>query len=635
MKRNRWKLSRELSLGIMLMATPLFLLSLGILYMQSNRLIHEEVTECTHSMLNATLHRVRTYMGTIETAANANAWLLEENFQPDALQSVANRIVRLNPHVISSSLFAVPDMFKEYGHSYSLYTVNRGDTVATYCEPEYNYFSKACYTKPVTSGTACWVDPFVDNVKGMVDHREAIATYCRPLRQPDGRIVGVVTADLSFNRMAKMLDEIEHPYPNAYYVLLGGDGRYLIHPDTTRLFKKTIFTDTNPAEDMDLITLGHEMTAGKQGVVHVHTKGELYHVSYVPVPATDWSLALVCPDTDAMKSFYGLGYIIIALLVVGLLAILILCNRIVKKTITPIGKLTNITQQIADGQYNETIPVTDHKGIFAYLQNSFAAMQQSLNERMGSLRQQADELRQQNETLSQKKQQAEDIVRKKNQFIFYMTQQMRMPLNVITGFSDVLRESCEDQTMITDDELTSVTNMMNDNVINMDRMLLMLFDASETDTEGRMVCTKTDEVSCNRVSQDVIDHVQRHFPQANIHFETELQDGVHILTKRALLLCVLIEPLYNAVHYSDGKHISLHLTQTESSVIFTIQDVGQGLPVDLPELTYNPFAEIDNLQIGAGMGLPLTRRHTACLGGSLVIDKSYREGCRIVIEMPK
>ena len=175
----------------------------------------------------------------------------------------------------------------------------------------------------------------------------------------------------------------------------------------------------------------------------------------------------------------------------------------------------------------------------------------------------------------------------------------------------------------------------NDNVINMDRMLLMLFDASETDTEGRMVCTKTDEVSCNRVSQDVIDHVQSHFPQANIHFETELQDGVHILTKRALLLCVLIEPLYNAVHYSDGKHISLHLTQTESSVIFTIQDVGQGLPVDLPELTYNPFAEIDNLQIGTGMGLPLTRRHTACLGGSLVIDKSYREGCRIVIEMPK
>ncbi len=53
---NRWKLSRELSFGIMLMAAPLFVLSLGILYMQSNRLIHEEVAECSNSMLNATLH---------------------------------------------------------------------------------------------------------------------------------------------------------------------------------------------------------------------------------------------------------------------------------------------------------------------------------------------------------------------------------------------------------------------------------------------------------------------------------------------------------------------------------------------------------------------------------------------------
>ena len=116
MHKNRWKLSRELILGVMLMATPVFILSLGILYWRSNNLIHQEVTDCTHSMLNTTLHRVRTYMGTIETAANSNAWMLEENFRPDSLQSVSNRIVRLNDPVISSSVFAVPDMFREYGH---------------------------------------------------------------------------------------------------------------------------------------------------------------------------------------------------------------------------------------------------------------------------------------------------------------------------------------------------------------------------------------------------------------------------------------------------------------------------------------------------------------------------------------
>ena len=634
MHKNRRKLSRELILGVMLMATPVFILSLGILYWRSNNLIHQEVTDCTHSMLNTTLHRVRTYMGIIETAANSNAWMLEENFRPDSLQSVSNRIVRLNDPVISSSVFAVPDMFREYGHSFSVYTVNQGDTVATYCEPEYDYFDKACYTTPVYSGQACWVDPFADNVEGKVDHNVAVATYCRPLRQKDGRIVGVVTVDLSFSRMAHMLKEVEHHYPNAYFMLLGADGRFLIHPDTTRLFRKTIFTDVDPSQDMDIITLGHEMTVGKQGTIHINWRGELYHVSFQPVPGTNWSLALVCPDSDAMKSFYGLGIVIIVLLIAGMLLILMLSSRVVRHTIRPFVRLTDITRQIAEGQYKEPIPVSHQQGDFAELQNSFAQMQQSLNERMGCLRQHADELHQYNEELTQTKQQAEDTIQQKNQFIHHMTHQMRMPLNAIAGFSDVLGDSMTDESMVSNEELDSITEMMNSNVINMNRMVLMMLDATATDVNGNLMCHRVDEVSCNGIARDVADHILRHFPQANIQFDTDLQDAIHILTNRMFLLCVLIEPLYNAVHHSDGQHISLHVGQTETTVTFIIQDVGPGIPAE-PKLNYNPFAEIDNLQIGVAMGLPLAKRHAVSLGGSLTIDTNYRQGCRIVIEMPK
>ena len=635
MLKNRRKLSRELSLGIMLLTVPIFILSLGVLYRQSHYLIHQEVIKCSHSMLNTSLHRVRAYMGTIETAANSNAWMLEEHFRPDSLQSVSNRIVRLNSPVISSSVFAVPDMFKEYGHSFSIYTVNQGDTVATYCEPEYDYFDKACYTIPVNSGQACWVDPFVDNAEGKVDHNEAVATYCRPLRQKDGRLVGVVTADLSFSGMARMLNDVDHPYPNAYFMLLGKDGRYLIHPDTTRLFRKTIFTDVDPSQDMDIITLGHEMTAGKQGTIHISWGDELYHVSYQPVPGTEWSLAIVCPDDDAMKSFFELGIVIVVLIVIGLLVIIVLSNRVVRHAISPIIKLIDITEKIADGQYNEPIPVTNQEGVFAQLQNSFAQMQQSLNGRMGSLQQRADTLLLQNEELKQAKQQVEDTIQLKNRFIHQMTHHMRMPLNAIAGFANVLGDSmAQEEGMMEAEELSTITEMMNSNSINMNRMVLMLFDATGTDTNGNLLCQKTDQVSCNDIAREVIDHVHRHFPQTNIQFDTELEDTIHILTSRLFMLCVLIEPLYNAVHYSDGQHITLHVGQTKTTVTFTIQDVGPGITAK-PELSYKPFAEIDNLQIGVGIGLPLAMRHAASLGGSLTIDRDYREGCRIVIEMPK
>ena len=635
MNKSHHQLSKRLSLSIMLLAVPIFILSFGVLFEQSRHLIHEEVSECTYSMLNTTLHRVRTYMGTIETAANSNAWLFEENFSPDSLKSASNRLVRLNSSVNSSSVFVVPDLFPEYGHSYSIYTVDLGDTVATYSETRYDYFDKKFYTYPLFTGAACWIDPYQDNADWAVDYKKAIATYCQPLRQKDGHIVGVLTADLSFSKMAKMLNDVDETYPQSYFMLLGGDGRYLIHPDTTRLFRKTIFTDADPSKDTDLITLGHEMTTGKQGTIHIHLDGQLYHISYQPVPGTDWSLAIVCPDKTAMKSYYSMGYVIIALLVIGLLVILLLTNYVVKHTILPLSKLTEITQKIADGQYEEPIPVSHRNDVFGQLQNSFAMMQQSLNEHMGRLKQQADEIRQHNDELQQTKQQTEDIVRKKNQFIRHVTQQIRMPLNVITGFTDVLRENGADKSTVNDEELASITVMLKSNVINLNRMVLMLLDTSEIDAKGNLLCTRADEVTCNDIAQEVVNHVERHFPSTRIQLTSELQDGTRILTHRIFLLCALIEPLYNAVNHSYGKNITMHVSQSATAVKFTIQDVGPGMPPDLPELVFKPFKEIDNLLIGIGIGLTLARRHAIGLGGKLLIDNDYHEGCRIVVEMPK
>lgn len=629
------KLSRQLSLAIMLLAAPIFILSLGALYKHSHYLIHQEVLECSNSTLNTTLHRVRTYMSTIETAVNSNVWMMEEDFSTATLQSVSNRIVRLNSSVISSSIYVVPDMFKDYGRNFSIYTVNQGDTVATYCESEYDYLHRQSFILPVSSGNACWVDPFIEYAEGKVDHNEAVATYCRPIKLSDGRIVGVLTADFSFSRMAKMINEAEHPYPHAYFMLLGGDGRYLIHPDTTRLFRKTIFNDADPGKDKDMITLGHEMTAGQQGALHVHSGGKRYHVCYRPVPGTDWSLALVNPDSDAMRSYHRLGYVIIILIGIGLLVILWFCHYVVRRTIKPVNQLIYFTRKMADGQYDEQIPVTPDNDLFGQLQNSFAKMQQSLNDMMGSLRQKVSESRQHNDQLLQTRLQTESIVCRKNKFIQHVARQMRMPLNVIMGFSDVLGGSSTNKSDLTADEMSNITSMMKSNMVSMKMMVVMLFDATDTDATETFSCQKVDEVSCNEIARQSIRHTLSHFPQAGIRFESQLNDGVFILTHQVYLLRSLRKLLYNAVEYSDGQHVVLRVSQTDTTVRFTIQDVGPGLPVDLPEMEYEPFSITDHLPEGHGYRWPLVKRLIVGLGGRLTVDTDYHEGCKIVIEMPK
>ena len=635
-------ISKVLSLDIMLLAVPLFVLSLGAFFLQSRYLIREQAMQHSNSILKTTIQRVSNYMTTIETSINASAWLLEEHFTPDSLETVSKRIVRFNPNILSCSVSTVPNIFPQYGRYFSIYTVNEGDTIASVRETDFEYFNKDWYRVPLITGKASWVEPFSERTDGSINYNEAVATYCLPLHSKDGHVVGVLSADFSFSRLAKTVLATAHSYSDAYFVLIGSGGRYFIHPDTTRLFRKTIFTDADPTKNADIITLGYQMIEGKQGTMHVNLNGEVCHVSYHPVPGTGWSLAMVCPDNEILSGYYRLGYVIIVLIILGLLAIMWLSNVVVKQTIRPINQLLGITQHIARGNYNEVIPRSRQNDIIGHLQNAFAAMQQALHNHMGSIRQTAEEIRKRNEQRACDMRLAEEAVKKKTLFIENLSHQIRTPLNIIIGFSNVLYEGIVSRSKnagvpdpFEEENLIDITSMMKYNAIHLKRMVLMLFDSSSTTGANELMGNRRDEVSCNAVARESIDYTLGHFQLLNVNFITELSDAIRILTNRIYLMRTIRELLYNAAKYSDGKHITLHVSQTDTVVRFTIQDVGPGLPDNADELIYKPFVKIDDLSDGLGLGLPLCKRHALSLGGDLIYDESYHDGCRFVLEMPK
>ena len=431
-------LARKLSTNIILLAMPVFILSLGLFYLQSRYLIHHEAMERSNSVLNTAIQRVSNFMNTIENSTDANAWLLEESFTPESMEAITHRIVNLNPNVIDCYVSAAPDMFPQYGQQFSVYTFNDDDSIVTVRETYYDYLNRQWYQKGMQADKAFWVEPFSEQMEGAVNYNDAVAAYCRPIRSEEGRIMGLINTEFAFSQLAKSIASTEHSYPDAYFVLLGADGRYIIHPDTTRLFRKTIYTDADPKRNADIIALGHQMTEGKQGIMHVMVNGQKCHVNYQPVPGTSWSLAMVCPESEVLAGYHRLAYVIIALILIGLLAILWLSSKVVRQTIRPIKQLLGYTQHIADGNYDEPIPQSDQPDDIGQLQNSFAAMQQALQKHMGSISQTAEEIQKQNEQRAHNMELAEESIRKKTVFIQNLSHQIRTPLNVITGFSDVL-----------------------------------------------------------------------------------------------------------------------------------------------------------------------------------------------------
>ena len=628
----------KLSTGILLMAVPIFVLALHVMFVQSRKFIRQEADEHASSLLNTTMHHMKKYMLTTEMATNANTWFVEQKFQPDSLLVLSQRIVALNGNIHSCTISAAPDMFPQYGRHYSVYAVRKGDSIFSTREQDYEYFDRQWYKAPIENGDGCWVEPVFEHSEGMVRLDEAVLSYCKPLYDKDKkesngkkRVVGVLCVDLSFSLLKKAIGATKLDYPNSYFFMLGANGRYLIHPDSTRLFRKTIFSDLDPEANADIIAIGHEMTAGKDGNMRTTINGRYCHVTYRPIPSSKWSIALVCPDNEVLKSYNQLINIIIALIVIGMGVILWLSRRIVGHAIRPVHYLVEMSQQMSEGHYNVEIPLSEREDAVGQLQNSFVTMQQSINDQIGSIRQTMEETQRQNGELVAAMKLAEEGVRQKNLFIQNVSHQIRTPLNIILGFAEVLKETNNLQA----DELQEIRRMMKYNTMHLSHMVLMLFDSSDTGATEDWKSQQTDLISCNEIARESISNTERQFPGLTIHFESEAPDSLQIQTNHFYLVRTLQELLYNAAKYSDFNHITMRVWQTEATARFTVEDVGPGLPTELLSQVFMPFNKINDLSEGLGLGLSLSRRHIISLGGDLELDPDYHDGCRFTVILPK
>ena len=627
----RQSLSMKLSLGILLMAVPIFIVSLGVLYVQSRNYVKKEATDHANSVLNTTMLRISRFMNTIETATNINDWEIAENFQPDSLLTYSRYIVALNGNIDGCSISAEPNMFPKYGRYFSAYTVREKDTITTVVEQEYEYFQKIWYKTPRVLDEPCWVVYYddVDSLDVVLDGM--IASYGKPLYNAEKHFVGIISTDLALLHLSKVISE-EQPYEDSYFMMTGEEGRYYIHPDTTQLFTHTIFSDADPHKNSDIFALGHEMTAGHQGNMSVVLNGECCLVSYQPVPGTNWSLALVCPERSVLRSYNRLSYIIGPLTIIGLLLILMFSFTTVTQAIRPINKLAKKIQRIAEGHFDEMIKKTHYTDALGRLQNSFHAMQESTNHHINDIQKMNDEAARRNEELMRTSKLAEEANKQKSLFIQNVSHQVRTPLNIIMGFAQVLRES---KSVLSYEEAKSITDMMKHNSLMLGRMSLMLFDSSARGTTEELYADKNEELFCNECIRECISEVLKNHPDLPITFESEVPDDFSIHTNILYLKRTIRELIYNAEKYSDRQHFVVRILERISTICFIVEDIGPGIPEEQRDLMFEPFNKINDLSEGLGLGLPLAKRHVRNLGGDLTLDDKYKDGCRFIIELPK
>ncbi len=376
----RYSLSTRLSLGIVLFASLIFLVALGFLFIESRKAIHQEAINRATQILDNTAERVNTILTKVEVATNNTDWLAARHLDaPDSMFVYSNRILQNNPELNGCSISFEPYFFKEKGRFFSAYSLRRGNEIITTQKGDdyYEYFAMDWYQLPKLLNRPCWTEPFTDMTIDSIFSPGRVISYCKPLKNSKGQYVGTMAVDLSLDWLSNTISAVK-PYPNSYSIMIGQSGTYFVHPDTTKLFYQSIYTETLLKPDTAITNLGHAMQNGEEGMRQMVVDGKDCYVFYKPLGTTGWSVAIVCTKSDIFGGYFQLLKIVIGIIILGLIIMLFVFSRIIKRVLNPLKQLAHGAETIASGHFDATLPPTQRKDEIGQLSQSFSNMQHSL-----------------------------------------------------------------------------------------------------------------------------------------------------------------------------------------------------------------------------------------------------------------
>lgn len=373
-------LSTKLSLWIVLFTAVVLVSALGYMFSVSRQAIRQEAVNHATEILENTTLRVNSILERVEVATNNTDWLINRHLDgPDSMFVYSRRLLENNPDLNGCSIAFEPDFFKQKGRYFSAFSLRNDGEILTTQEgnEHYEYFYMDWYQLCKLLDRPVWTEPFIDYNPENIYSKDMIASYCKPIKDKSGKYVGTISVDLSLTWLSNTISAVK-PYPHSYSIMIGQGGTFFVHPDSTKLFFHTIFTETLEHEDTALTALGHAMQRGEEGMRQLVIDGQESYVFYKPLGNTGWSVAIVCPESDIFGAFNRLRRAVTIAVLAGLLLLLLVSIQIITRELKPLRRLADQAGIIAKGNFDETLPESGRVDEIGQLSQSFSDMQRSL-----------------------------------------------------------------------------------------------------------------------------------------------------------------------------------------------------------------------------------------------------------------
>lgn len=624
----RRHLSLRLSLQILVIVFVISGVFLSIVFYQTRKYVKHEAISYATQVLDSTVQRMSGIMDHVESITASMDPIILAHLEPDSLLAYSRQMLERHPEVLGFTIAMEPDFFPEQGRYFSAYSLRTSDSIKTIVEDNYEYFDEDWYKAPREQQRGIWHEPYIDNEVGGLTSWEYNYSYSKPLINREGRIIGAVCTDMLLKDFSEAVTRIA-AYPNSSAIMLSHEGRYIVHPDTAKLIRQTIFSDPDPRAREDVMHLGEAMLAGRSGMQQMIVDGNDAYLFYRPLERTGWSIAIVCPASDVFHNYNHLISAVLIVITVSLLVLLLLIYHSVRRSTEPLDQLAMQAQRLSGGDFEEPLDHSLRRDSIGQLQNSFILMQQSLHSKISEIRQINAEMEQRNKELIRANELVEEADKQKCHFIQDMSHQVRTPLNIINGFAQVM---ALDYQNISEEDRDDIISRMRASIKSISHITRMLNYSS---ADHRLLTSELTAFSCVELCREIAQSFQLEHPQVvTFKLMTDVPESLTVRSNRAQVKEIISELLDNANKFTQEGSITLECSQPDShTVAFAVSDTGIGIAIEDRERIFSQFAKVNYFTEGVGLGLSLSQRMAKSLGGDLLIDTSYQGGSRFVLTL--
>lgn len=92
--------------------------------------------------------------------------------------------------------------------------------------------------------------------------------------------------------------------------------------------------------------------------------------------------------------------------------------------------------------------------------------------------------------------------------------------------------------------------------------------------------------------------------------------------------------LSNAIKFTTNGSVRFYAHWHDQQLTLRVQDTGPGISPDKQAELFTPFARLDRREQGSGLGLALSFQLARAMGGNLLLERAYTQGCEFVLYLP-